>query len=215
MTTTIGVKSEKNVKTYYANLLKKFDGRQLIPPHDIILAHAAVSLIKDDDVDLEANIEFLRITQKEFPLDVMLDEKLSPNQQNEKRLLLQGFPYPLSDLPRRTQRIEHTIRLVDDTPFRIKQYPLPVHAIDSIDAEIYNMLSSGIIRRSSSPYASPITVVMKKDKTKRLCIDFRRLNSITVFDAEPISTLVDLVSKLNGARYFTNATLRKVTGKYH
>ena len=112
-------------------------------------------------------------------------------------------------MPGRTQRIEHTIRLVDDTPFRTKQYPLAVHATDSIDAEIDNMLSSGIIRRSSSPYASPITVIMKKDRTIKLCIDFRRLNSTTVFDAEPILNLDELVSKLNGARYFTKCDLRK------
>ena len=61
MITTMCVKSEKNFKTYHANLLKKFEERQPLPPH------AAVSFIKDDDVDLEANIEFLRITQKEFP----------------------------------------------------------------------------------------------------------------------------------------------------
>ena len=48
---------------------------------------------------------------------------------------------------------------------------------------------------------------MKKDKTIRLCIDFRRLNRITVFDAEPIPTLDELVSKLNGARYFTKCDL--------
>ncbi|GFN93473.1 retrovirus-related pol polyprotein from transposon opus [Plakobranchus ocellatus] len=47
------------------------------------------------------------------------------------------------------------------------------------------MPSSEIIRPSNSPYASPITVVMKKDKTFRLCIDFRKLNSITIFDTEP------------------------------
>ena len=150
----------------------------------------------------------LTSSQKEFPSDVMLDGKLSPNQQNEIRLLLQGFPDTLSDWPGRTRRIEHTIRLMDDTPFRIK-YPLPVHAIDSVDAEIDNMLSSGITRRSSSPYASPIAVDIKKDKTIRLCIDFRRLNRITVFDAEPIPTLDELVPKLNGARYFTKCDLTK------
>ena len=155
----------KNFKTYHANLLKKFEERQPIPPHDIILPHAVVSFIKDDDIDLEeANIEFLCITQRELPLDVMLDEKLSPNQQNEIRLLLQGFPDTFSDLPSRTQRIEHTIRLVDDTPFRIKQYPLVVHATDSIDAEIDKMLSSGIIRRSSSPYATPFMQLRKRIK---------------------------------------------------
>ncbi|GFR82963.1 transposon Ty3-I Gag-Pol polyprotein [Elysia marginata] len=60
----------------------------------------------------------------------------------------------------------------------------------------------GIIRRSSSPYASPITVVMKKDKTMRLCIDFRRLNSLTIFDAEPIPTLEELLAKMKGAHFF-------------
>ena len=55
MTTTLCVKSGKNVKTCYANLLKKFEERQLISPHDIILPHAAVSFIKDDHVDLEVN----------------------------------------------------------------------------------------------------------------------------------------------------------------
>ena len=64
MTTTLCVKSGKNVKTCYANLLKKFEERQLISPHDIILPHAAVSFIKDDDVDLEVNIDFLRMTRK-------------------------------------------------------------------------------------------------------------------------------------------------------
>ncbi|KAK3739914.1 hypothetical protein RRG08_006781 [Elysia crispata] len=53
----------KNFKTYHANLLKKFEERQPISPHDIILPHAVVSFIKDD-VDLEANIEILRITRK-------------------------------------------------------------------------------------------------------------------------------------------------------
>ena len=79
MTTTMCVKSEKKLKVITQILLKKFEERQPIPPHDIILPDAAVSFIKyDDDIDLEANIEFLRITQNEFPSDVMLDEKLSP-----------------------------------------------------------------------------------------------------------------------------------------
>ena len=199
----------KKLKTYHANLLKKFEERQPLPPHDTILPHAAVSFIKEDNDESESNIEFLRVSQKEFPSDVRVDDKLSPNQQNEVTDLLQGFSETLNDLPGRTQCIEHKIRVVDDTPFRIRQYPLPVHATDAVDTEVDNMLASGIIRRSSSPYASPITVVMKKDNTIRLCIDFRKLNSITVFDAEPIPTLEELLSKLKGAKYFTKCDLTK------
>ena len=77
---------EQNYKTYHANLLKKFEECQPIPPHDIILPHAAVSFIKEDFIDSDANIEFLRITQKKFTSNVRMDDKLSPNQQNEIRL---------------------------------------------------------------------------------------------------------------------------------
>ena len=127
MTTITYVTSEKKLKTYHANLLKKFEERQPLPPHDTILPHAAVSFIKEDNDESESNIEFLRVSQKEFPSDVRVDDKLSPNQQNEVTDLLQGFSETLSDLPGRTQCIEHKIRVVDDTPFRIRQYPLPVH----------------------------------------------------------------------------------------
>ncbi|GFR91454.1 polyprotein [Elysia marginata] len=71
------------------------------------------------------------------------------------------------------------------------------------------MISSGIIEPSSSPYASPITVVKKKDGTIRLCIDFRRLNSITELDAEPIPTLEELLTKIQGARFFSKLDLTK------
>ncbi|GFS25293.1 transposon Ty3-I Gag-Pol polyprotein [Elysia marginata] len=67
----------------------------------------------------------------------------------------------------------------------------------------------GIIRRSSSSYASPIMVVMKKDKTIRLCIDFRRLNSLTIFDAEPIPTPEQLLAKMKGAQFFSKCDLTK------
>ncbi|GFN94877.1 retrovirus-related pol polyprotein from transposon opus [Plakobranchus ocellatus] len=98
----------------------------------------------------------------------------------------------------------------------MKQYPLPVHAMDEVDKEINFMLESGIISKSTSPYASPITVVMKKEGAIRLCLDFRKLNKITIFDAQPIPTLDELLGKMKGAKFFTkvNATLLKVTGKY-
>ena len=117
----------KKLKTYHANLLKKFEERQPLPPHDTILPHSAVSFIKEDNDESESNIEFLHVSQKEFPSDVWVDDKLSPNQQNEVTDLLQGFSETLSDLPGRTRCIEHKILVVDDTPFRIRQYPLPVH----------------------------------------------------------------------------------------
>ena len=128
-------------------------------------------------------LEFVNLKQKEFPGHVNVDPELSQTQQQQIREVLRHYPETLSDLPGKTHVVEHKIRLTSDTPFRIKQYPIPVHAIDAVNQEIDNMLKAGIIRPSTSPYASPITVVMKRDKTIRLCIDFRKLNSITIFDA--------------------------------
>ena len=56
MTTITYVKSGKKLKTYHANLLKKFEERQPLPPHDTILPHAAVSFIKEDNDDLKKHL---------------------------------------------------------------------------------------------------------------------------------------------------------------
>ena len=48
-----------------------------------------------------------------------------------------------------------------------------------IEQEIEDMERRGIIRKSKSPWASPVVVVDKKDNTKRFCVDYRKLNKIT------------------------------------
>ncbi|GFO36040.1 retrovirus-related pol polyprotein from transposon 17.6 [Plakobranchus ocellatus] len=74
---------------------------------------------------------------------------------------------------------------------------------------MFSCIDTGIIRPSSSPFASLITVVRKKDRTIRLCIDFHRLNSVTIFDAEPIPTLDELLAQLTGSKVFTKIDLCK------
>ena len=53
----------KKLKTYHANLLKKFEERQPLPPHDTILPHAAVSFIKEDNDESESNKKHLYRSQ--------------------------------------------------------------------------------------------------------------------------------------------------------
>ena len=71
------------------------------------------------------------------------------------------------------------------------------------------MMKMGVIRESSSPYASPVVVVKKKDNTNRICVDYRRLHKLTVFDPEPMPTAEHLFQKLNGDKYFTTIDLSK------
>ena len=58
------------------------------------------------------------------------------------------------------------------------------------------MLDLGIIEPSNSPYSSPVVLVKKQDGSYRFCCDFKKLNSITVFDAEPIGNPDDLFVKI-------------------
>ena len=92
--------------------------------------------------------------------------------------------------------MEHDIKLTTDTPVRVKQYPLPHSMMQAVNDEVRSMIELGVIERSESPYCSPVIIVKKKDNTNRFCIDFRVLNKITVFDAEPMPSMEQSLQNL-------------------
>ena len=65
------------------------------------------------------------------------------------------------------------------------------------------MLNRGIIRPSTSPWASPVILVKKKDETDRLVVDFGRLNSVTLKDSYPLPRIEDALDAVNGTKYFS------------
>ena len=75
--------------------------------------------------------------------------------------------------------------------------------------EIKEMLDQGIIQPSTSEWAAPIILVPKKDGSKRLCVDFRRLNKVTKADPYPIPRVDELIDRLGQAQYITALDLTK------
>ena len=69
------------------------------------------------------------------------------------------------------------------------------------------MLSKGIIQPSSSPWASPVVLVRKKDGSTRFCIDYRKVNAVTRKDAYPLPRVDDTLDTLAGAKWFTTLDL--------
>ncbi|UYV63244.1 hypothetical protein LAZ67_2003534 [Cordylochernes scorpioides] len=69
------------------------------------------------------------------------------------------------------------------------------------------MLEHGIITTSVSPYASPITLVTKRDKSKRFCVDYRRINEIIAPDVHPLPLIENILDKLSRAKYFSSADI--------
>ena len=78
-----------------------------------------------------------------------------------------------------------------------------------MEIEIQDMFDLGVIEPSISPYSSPIVLVPKKYGSVRFCIDFRKLNKVTEFDAEPNPNMEDIINRMSGHKYFTKLDLSK------
>jgi hypothetical protein len=77
-----------------------------------------------------------------------------------------------------------------------------------MEALILQLLQSNVIRPSVSPYSSSAILVKKKDGTWRLCIDYRKLNKMTIKNKYPIPLIEDFLDELYGAKFFNKVDLR-------
>lgn len=117
------------------------------------------------------------------------------------------FAQSVSDLEIGCDTLLHKVFLSDDLPVRQRHYKVPHHLKNELDRQINELLETGIITHSKSPYAAPVILVKKKNNTYRLCTDFRKLNLKTLPDSFPIPCINDLVDNLSGAKFFTTLDL--------
>ena len=92
-------------------------------------------------------------------------------------------------------------------PIKQRAYRIPYAKREQIDKMVNDMLKSNVIRKSSSPWASPIVLVKKKDGSERFCVDFRKLNEVTIKDSYPLPLIDETLEKLRGAKFFTTLDL--------
>lgn len=135
---------------------------------------------------------------------------LSADQQSQVRSLLGQYTSVFSahdgDLGC-TNLISHDIPLVDDIPVRQHYRRIPPSDYEVVKEHINQLLSSQVIQESSSPYASPIVLVRKKDGSLRMCVDYRQLNSKTRKDAFPLPRIEESLDALSGACWFSTLDL--------
>ncbi|GBO18585.1 hypothetical protein AVEN_275650-1 [Araneus ventricosus] len=112
--------------------------------------------------------------------------------------------------PNKTKKIDvkMSIRLTSDIPINSSPRRFPIIEKEIINEQIEQWLKGKIIRPSTSEYSSPVGLVKKKDGSSRLCIDYRRLNKITVREHFPLPLIDDLLDRLQSANIFTTLDLR-------
>ena len=183
-----------STQIYHLNLLKAW--REAVP----VSLVSAVS--ERDELGPEVPNSF-----KSTPLSC--DDRLSLAQKAEVAELQRRFADVFSPLPGRTNLIQHQIITHPGVTVRSRPYRLPEHKRKVVQEEIKAMLEMGVIEESHSAWSSPIVLVPKKDGSVRFCVDYRRVNEVSQFDAYPMPRVDELLDRLGTARFFTTLDLTK------
>lgn len=127
----------------------------------------------------------------------------------KKRLkgILDKYNSVFLDRPGLTDKYIHEIKMVDETPFVKRSYPIPFAYREKVDHKINELEALGIISRRATPYASPLTYTLKKDGTVRILLDARELNTKMVGEVEKPPLTSEILQQFHGVTYLTTLDL--------
>lgn len=104
--------------------------------------------------------------------------------------------------------VEMKIELTSTQPIVYRPYRLSYEERKIVRQIIDDLLRNDIIEPTTSPYASPVLLVKKKTGDMRMCVDYRKLNAVTVKDKYPLPRMEDQLDRLSGSDCFTTLDLK-------
>jgi hypothetical protein len=195
-------------RLFHINLLKKYHVR--VEPEDGMISSSCVMLESEQDESSNENLlNLLPMEATESFIDVKVSATLSSDQQTCVNDLLREFQDVFTDLPGKTDVIHHEIHLTTDEPIRNRPYQIPYAVRGAVQEDIKAMIDMDVIEPSESPYASSIVVAKKADGSNRICVDFRKVNKVTVFDPEPMPDPNEIMVKIGNSKFFSKIDLCK------
>ncbi|GJZ04669.1 putative reverse transcriptase domain-containing protein [Tanacetum coccineum] len=152
--------------------------------HNVFLAH--VTTKEPEDKSGEKRLEDLPII-RDFP---------------------EVFPKELSGLPP-TRQVEFQIDLMPGAaPITRAPYRLAPSEMKELSEQLQELSDKGFIRPSSSPWRAPVLFVKKKYGSFQMCIDYRKLNKLTVKNRYPLPRIDDLFDQLQGSSVYWKIDLQ-------
>ncbi|GFX19981.1 retrovirus-related Pol polyprotein from transposon 17.6 [Trichonephila clavipes] len=133
---------------------------------------------------------------------------LSLPQREEINSLLEKYEECFQPGGEPTPFIEHRINTRNHLPVAVPPYRMNPSKKEILKQEIDRLLSEGIIEECESPYASPVVLIPKPNGTFRLCIDYRKLNEITIADTYPLFRMDDLLHQAKLTPFMSTLDLR-------
>ena len=106
-----------------------------------------------------------------------------------------------------TEVVKHKIAMIDPTPCSQPYRRIPQSVLGEVKQHLEDLLQRGVIQPSSSSYAAPIVLVRKKSGELRMCVDYRRLNSLTRRDMFPLPRIDECLDAIGGATLFSTLDL--------
>lgn len=108
----------------------------------------------------------------------------------------------------RTGIIRHHIRTNEAAPIKQRAYRVTPEQRAEIQTQVQNLLKADVIEESYSPWAAPVVLVRKKNGTWHFCLDYRKLNAVTIKDSHPLPRVDDALDALSGSAWFSTMDLQ-------
>ena len=194
---------------------KKVPLRIMNLPQDVKIIHSGTFVASMSPVDKVMDSNEQHTYKKGLsPAVKDLLKKMSPEitkkqtEQVEKLLLKHSSLFANNDKELgKTGIVRHGIKTNDRPPVKQPLRRIPVHMKQEVDQHIDDMLERDVIEPSVSPWSAGVVLAKKKDGTTRFCVDYWKLNELTVKDAYPLPRIDDSLDHLSGAQWFSTLDL--------
>jgi len=184
-----------------------------LDPEPVVPAHGsadAIATLSDTNLPTTPDVQTLPDHVRLLYSTTVQDSDLTPDVATGLHELLckhsSTFAVNSNDLGY-CNMVTHDIDTGETRP--IKQPPRrpPLAARDEEDKILRDMLATNVIEPSTSPWASPVCLVKKKDQSYRFCVDYRKVNAVSKRDAFPVPNITDALDSLQGQRWFASCDL--------